>query len=65
MWVCVCGGMGGRVSNISRDKRPNQTQKAMSYVNKDCDVTMLTILKEKVGRGDACARRAGATLEER
>ena len=35
----------------------------MSYVNKDCDVTMLSIIREKGGA--TRARRGGATSEER
>ena len=34
----------------------------MSYVNKDCDVTMLAILRERGGA--TRARRGGATLVE-
>ena len=41
----------------------------MSYVNKDCDATMLDregmTLEERGGGGEVRASRAGATLEER
>ena len=38
----------------------------MSYVNKDCDVTMQAIVRERErGVGDACAQWGWVTLEER
>ena len=40
----------------SRDKRPALTLKGMSHVNKDCDITMLAILRE---RGGATRARSG------
>ena len=63
---------------MSRVKRPIITQKALSYVNKDCDVTMLPILRrggvmrrggasgeKREVRGDACVQGRGDFRRER